>query len=271
MRKENNIFTRMKAKTFEALLIVKLTKEYCLSPVEANTLTRDLKEYINDNLDSVFKEGDTLWTAVVKDEPAGKPLKLCNTKQIKLEVYPGELIELFFKDITSFNYKMVDRLSWQAIQQGCCLTQEDLARLLHCSVSTIKRIVARYRDQGQIIPTRGNYCDIGPGVSHKAEAVKRYLKGYTVSEISLTMAHNSHSIERYLDDFCMVASGYINDNYTALRISRALKISEKLVQQYIDLYHKFENDPDCKIRLQQLLARIDELYNRSKKNNRRIA
>lgn len=86
----------------------------------------------------------------------------------------------------------------------------------------------------------------------------------------MAMAHHPRSIERYLDDFCMVASGYINDNYSTHRLSRTLKISEKLVNQYIDLYHDFENDPDCNIRLQQLLSRIDELYNRSKKNNRRI-
>jgi len=71
---------------------------------------------------------------------------------------------------------MVERLSWAAFIQGCCLTQEDLARLLHCSVSTIKRIIAQFRKQGNFIPTRGNYGDIGPGVSHKAEAVKRYRR-----------------------------------------------------------------------------------------------
>ena len=114
MKKKNNIFTRIKAKTFETLLIFKLTKEYCLSPVEADVLTHDLKEYIRHNCENMFKEGDTLWTAVVKDEPAGKPLNLCKTKQIKLDVYPEELIELFFKDIKSFNFKMVDRLSWHS-------------------------------------------------------------------------------------------------------------------------------------------------------------
>jgi len=267
----NSIFSRIRAKTFETLLTLKLTKDYCLSPVEANTLTNDLINYIDHNCENILKEGEILFTAVVLDEPAGKPLKACNTKQIKLCIYPEDLIETSFKNIKHFHYLMVDRLCWQAIAQGCCLTQEDLARLLHCSVSTVKRIIAEYKTKGHIVPTRGNYCDIGPGVSHKAEAVKRYLKGYTVSEIALAMAHNPRSIERYLNDFCMVASGYINEHFSALRLSRTLKISEKLVQEYIDLYHKFVNDPDCKVRLEQLLARINELYMRTKKNNRRIS
>lgn len=93
MKPRNNIFTRIRAKTFEALLVLKLTKDYCLSPVEANTLTQDVKDYIDRNFETVLKEGEILFTAVVKDEPAGKS---CKTKQIKLCVYPEELIELFY-------------------------------------------------------------------------------------------------------------------------------------------------------------------------------
>lgn len=269
MKKRNNIFTRIKAKTFETLLILKLTKDYCLSPIEANTLTQDLTEYIHNHSETIVTEGEILVTAVVRDEPAGKPLNKCDTKQIKLNLYPQELVELSFKNLKKYHSLMVERLCWEAFDQGCCLTQEDLARLLHCSVSTIKRIIAELKANDKFIPTRGNYGDIGPGVSHKAEAVKRYLKGYTVTEIAQAMAHHPHSIERYLDDFCMVASGYINENYTALRLSRALKLSENLVQQYIELYYRFKDDPDCHQRLEQLLARMNELYDRSKKNQRR--
>lgn len=270
MKKRNTVFSRIKAKTFEALLTLKLMRDYCLSPVEANTLTQDLTDYIHNNSETILTEGEILFTAVVRDEPAGKPLNKCDTKQIKLNLYPPELVELSFKNLKQYHSLMVERLCWEAFTQGCCLTQEDLARLLHCSVSTIKRIIAELKVNDKFIPTRGNYGDIGPGVSHKAEAVKRYLKGYTVSEIAQAMAHHPHSIERYLDDFCLVAAGYINEHYSAQRLSRSLKLSEKLVEQYIDLYHQFKDDPDCQQRLEQLLARINELFNRSKKNQRRM-
>lgn len=269
MKPRTAIFTRIKAKTFAALLLLKLTRDYCLSPIEAQTLTQDIKDYLHRRSNRVIQEGEILFTAVEIDEPAGKALNTCKTQQIKLCVYPEELIELFYTDIKRYHFIMVDRLCWQAISQGCCLTQEDLARLLHCSLSTIKRIIALYRQQGHFVPTRGTYCDIGPGVSHKAEAVKRYLKGYTVSEIAVAMAHHPRSIEHYIDDFCLVASGYGHDHFSALRLSRTLKLSEGLVKQYIELYRQFSGDPDCKARLRQVLARIDELYSRTKKNNRR--
>ncbi len=269
MKARSNLFNRIHAKTFEALFIVKLTNDYCLSPVEASTLTKDVQHYIDTNADTVLQEGEIFFTALIKDEPAGKPLKLCQTKRIKLNVYPPELVTLFYTELKQYHFIMVARLCWQAIRHGCCLTQEDLARLLHCSVSTIKRIIKRYRDLGQRIPTRGNYCDIGPAVSHKTEAIKRYLKGATVSEIAMAMAHHPQSIERYLDNFSMVVSGYANDHFSVVRLSRTLKMSEKLVTEYINLYKRFEKDPDCQLRLQQILTRIDELYNRTQKNNRR--
>lgn len=270
MKARSNLVNRLRAKTFEALFIVKLTKDYCLSPVEATTLTRDVQHYIDTNADAIVQEGEIFFTAVVQDEPAGKPLKQCQTKRIKLCVYPPELVELSYQDLKRFHFIMVSNLCWQAIRQGCCLSQEDLARLLHCSVSTIRRIVKQYRDLGQCLPTRGNFCDIGPGVSHKTEAIRRYLKGATVSEIAMAMAHHGQSIERYLDDFCMVVSGYANDHFSVIRLSRTLKMSEKLVSEYIDLYHRFRNEPDCQLRLDQLLSRIDALFNRTQKNNRRL-
>lgn len=269
MKTRSNLFNRIRAKNFKTLFIVKLTKDYCLSPVEASTLAKDVQDYIETNAESVLQEGEILFTAIIKDEPAGKSLKLCQSKRIKLCVYPHELVELFYSDLKTFHFTMVSRLCWQAIRQGCCLTQEDLARLLHCSISTIKRILKKYQQLGQRLPTRGNYCDIGPGISHKTEAIKRYLKGATVSEIAIAMAHHPQSLERYIDDFCLVVSGYANDHFSVTRLSRTLRMSEKLVTEYINLYQQLKTDTDCQLRLQQILARIDELFNRTQKNNRR--
>jgi len=165
---------------------------------------------------------------------------------------------------------MVQRLCWEALQQGCNLTQEDLARLLHCSVSTIKRIISDYRKENNLIPTRGNYCDIGPGVSHKYEAVKRFLKGYTITDIARAISHDRQSVERYVDDFTMVYSAFVNEQYSPLRISRMFRMSEKLVQEYISLYQQFKDDSDCKYRLEQIQLRAVLLFDRSQKNRRNL-
>jgi len=244
---------------------LKLTHDYSLSPVEAKTLTQDIRLQMDNNHKLFIHEGQVLYTAVMNSEPAGKALKDCRTKQICLNVYPTELIETFFKDHQAYNKLMVQRLSWEAMEQLCNLTQEDLARLLHCSVSTIRRIIAQYRQEGIFIPTRGNYSDIGPGLSHKYEAVKRFLKGYTISEIARAMSHDERSVERYVDDFTMVYVIYVHEPYSSLRISRMLRLSEKLVAEYISLYDQFKNDDDCHHRLEQLKMRASLIQQRSQK------
>jgi hypothetical protein len=266
MKRTRSHANRTLDKTFEKLLSLKLLSDYSLSPVEAQTLALDIKSQIDKSHNTLIKEGEIFFTAVISDEPAGKPLIQCKTKQIKLNPYPAELIELFYKDHKLYNKLMVQRLCWEAIRQDCTLTQEDLSRLLHCSVSTIRRIIAEYRRENIFIPTRGNYCDIGPGISHKTEAIKRYLKGYTLTEIARAMSHNPGSIERYIDDFSLVYSAYICERYSPLRISQMMRISEKLASEYISLYQLFKDNPDCHHRLEQIRIRASELFNRSKKN-----
>jgi len=269
MKRQRSFTERTVDKTFDKLLSLKLTTDYSLSPVEAKTLTDDLKEHIDKNGSHYFHEGQVLFTSILVDEPAGKPLVKCKTKQIKLNAYPSTLMDVFFKSQKLFTKIMVQRLCWEALRQGCTLTQEDLSRLLHCSVTRIRRIIAAYRKAGEYIPTRGNYCDIGPGLSHKSEAIKRYLKGYTVTEISRAISHAPQSLERYLDDFSLVITAYVNEQYTALRISQMLRLSEKLVKEYIDLYQQFKDDRDCQHRLEQITSRADYLFERCKKNTER--
>jgi len=73
LKTRSNLLNRLRAKTFEALFIVKLTKDYCLSPVEASTLTRDVQQFIDTNADAIVQEGEIFFTAVLSNEPAGKP------------------------------------------------------------------------------------------------------------------------------------------------------------------------------------------------------
>ena len=265
MKRTRSYSERSLDKSFETLMSLKLTNDYSLSPIEAQTLTADIRYEIENNQKDLIKEGQVLFTAVTKDEPAGKPLIKCKTKRIKLDVYPTELIELSFTNHKAYNKLMVQRLCWEALAQGCNLTQEDLARLLHCSVSTIRRIISQYRKENVFVPTRGNYNDIGPGLSHKYEAVKRYLKGYTVTEISKAMSHHPRSIERYIDDFTMVYTAFVNEKYTPLRISRMLRISERIVKEYLTLFVELKDNADCQHQLEQIKLRAGALFQNAKK------
>ena len=76
------------------------------------------------------------------------------------------------------------------VKQGSpvSLTQEDIAaKLLNCGVRTVRRDIKALAKRGMIVPTRGQQKDIGPGVSHKVEAVRLFMerRTYTMEELRL--------------------------------------------------------------------------------------
>jgi hypothetical protein len=92
--------------------------------------------------------------------------------------------------------------------------------------------------------------DIGRGVSHKTCIVRDWLTGYTFSEIKKRRWHTLCSIERYCMDFQRVARLHAHGlSVGEIRVSTGL--SERLVQEYLDLYE--EAGPDSS-RLKQLLS-----------------
>jgi len=234
----STIVERLMQRTEEFGLIQNLNTRYNLSIAAAEKLTEELTEnYFSSN--DRLNDGEQWYTAVDISEPAGKPLKDCKKKRIKLTVNSLQDLELENeKGLAHLRFEKVARLAWQAYNQNALLTQEEIARILNMSPSGIKKIVGKHRKEGNLLPTRGNYHDIGPGVSHKYEAVKLFIRGMTLSEIAYRMHHCLHSVERYIRDFCTVFTAHC-ENYTPERIAHMTKLSLKLVNEYISLYNQF--------------------------------
>jgi biotin operon repressor len=155
--------------------------------------------------------------------------------------------------VAALRRSKIQRLTREAQEQGALLTQEDLARLLCASRSTIKRDIAHLRSEGVDVPTRGQIKDIGRGVSHKTRIVGDWLAGYTFSEIKKRRWHALGSIERYCMDFQRVARLHAHSlDASEIRVSTGL--SERLIQEYLDLYEECGRDNR---RLTQLLSEPD--------------
>ncbi len=80
------------------------------------------------------------------------------------------------------------------------------------------------------------------------------------------MAHAPQSIERYLDTFAVVVSATVNEGYPPRRISQLMRLSLKLVTEYIQLYQEAQSDPESQHRLAQIALRTRQA--RAKKNGR---
>ena len=162
-------------------------------------------------------------------------------------------LEALRQGVAALRRSKIQRLTREAHDQGALLTQEDLARLLCASRSTVKRDIAQLRSEGLDVPTRGQIKDIGKGVSHKTRIVGDWLTGYTFSEIQRRRWHSLHAIERYCTDFTRVIRLHRHNlNETDIRVGTGL--SERLIGEYLGLYHSLEPDND---RLQQLLNEPD--------------
>ena len=163
-------------------------------------------------------------------------------------------LEALRQGVAGLRRSKIQRLTCEAQDQGALLTQEDLARLLCTSCSTIKRNVTSLRSEGIAVPTRGQIKDIGKGVSHKTRIVDDWLAGYTFSQIKRRRRHSLHAIERYCADFRRVIRLYRHSLSTA-DIQMSTGLSERLIGEYVALYQATEPDND---RLRQLLNEPDK-------------
>jgi len=147
------------------------------------------------------------------------------------------------------------RITNEAFDQGAYLTQADLSIILGESIKTICRHCQQLKEEGIIVPTRGNRMDIGPGISHKTKIVEMYLNGYEFTDIKRNTRHSSESIMRYLNEFARCAL-LCEENYSLNQIRVITEHSERLIGEYLDLYSRMKDNEECKDRINELLNKV---------------
>ena len=117
------------------------------------------------------------------------------------------------------------------------------------------RDVEQLRSEGLAVPTRGQQQDIGPGQTHRVQAVRLFLKGLEPREIAKRLYHSLSAIENYVMTFARVvllsSRGHVADE-----IAFVLRRSAALVQAYRELHAQHANDPACQVRLRELSQKL---------------
>jgi len=132
------------------------------------------------------------------------------------------------------------RLFNEAHKQGALLTLADVGILLGKSFSTVSRYVLEHqKENNEILPTRGNIHDIGPGITHKGIIIRKKLEKKSTSQIAKETNHSPEAVDRYIRDYGRVKM-LIGKRMTVEEISYATGISRGVVEQYKDL-HELEN------------------------------
>lgn len=250
---EESAIARLAAKSPEEAIIGRISQDFNLAPFMARTQFEQMRQYFQEYLGLEHKVGQMTFLAVSAEVPPGRLIGECKRVAINLTVDSPDDLAALRQGVSALRRCKVQRLTEEAQEQGALLTQEDLARLLCTSRSTIKRDIAQLRGEGVDVPTRGQVKDIGKGVSHKARIVGDWLAGYTFSQIHHRRRHSLYAIERYCGDFRRVIRLHVHGlSRTDMRVSTGL--SERLIGEYVDLYEAAGTDNE---RLQQLLNEPD--------------
>jgi biotin operon repressor len=250
---EREAVERLEAKSPEEAIIRRIAEDFNLAPFMAKTQFEQMRRYFERYLGLERDVGEMTFLAVSVEAPPGRPLPECQQVPVTLTLDSPDDLEALRHGIAALRRSKIQRLTREAQDQGALLTQEDLARLLCASRSTIKRDIAHLRSEGIDVPTRGQIKDIGRRVSHKTRIVKDWLAGYTFSKIKKRRWHALGSIERYCMDFQRVARLHARGlSVGEMRVSTGL--SERLIKEYVDLYQEAGADNS---RLKQLLDEPD--------------
>ncbi len=94
----------------------------------------------------------------------GVPVDEMHLVSVKLTLYVPE--DCSWKTLHELLNRRILPITGEAFGQGTLLTQVDLAILLSESTKTIARHIQELENNGEVVPTRGSWKDIGPGVSH---------------------------------------------------------------------------------------------------------
>ena len=232
---EESAIERLRAKSPEEAIVERISQDFNLAPFMARTQFEQMRLYFEDYFGLERDIGQMTMLALSAENPPGRPIAECKRVPINLTVDSPDDLEAFREGVAALRRSRIQRLTWEAQEQGALLTQEDLARLLCASRSTIKRDIAELRATGMNVPTRGQVKDIGKGISHKAQIVGDWLAGYTFSQIQQRSRHSIASIGRYCSDFQRVLRLHVRGlSLTDIRLGTGL--SERLIGEYLDLY-----------------------------------
>ena len=228
-----------------------------LSPWEADVLVDTIEDvYFTSQEIQIIRPGQMKYQCVASEEGAGKPLLKCKTIPVILTLHDdndyGDFSSLVDKDISiEIRQRRLMRIADEAKSQGGLLSQEDLAKILMCDVRTIGRDIRELREREIIVPTRGQQKDIGPGVTHKGIAIRKWIEGKEPVEIARHIKHSVKAVEIYLHKFQRVV--YLKrKNCSPIEIATIIGISLSSTESFLEIYNEHHKADFIKHRIEEI-------------------
>ncbi len=206
------------------------------------------------SVNAALQPGQMIWQAISANEPPGKKLSKCIFNRIVLTVHDLDSDRQVHREHNASvkRAQQILRMTQEAYDQDTLLTVEDLGELLDCNERTIRNDIKKHqKEHGIIVPTRGNKCDIGPGITHREKIVELYIKGNDTVYIARQMKHSLKAVESYTQSFCRIlfCQNQVNDVFqTALLTGRSVS----LVNRCLDIRDKYKAKEEFKSRVNDI-------------------
>jgi Protein of unknown function (DUF1670) len=257
---DREVIERLDSKTLDARFTTEIQHGLNCSPFEAQAVLDVVKEVYFPFLTAGSTEpfpGKITLIAVAADEPAGKPVALCNKQTVCLTLHRGKIDDLVFQQHgpAGFRQARLLDLCQQALSQGALLTSEDLAyRVFFVTPRTISRDlkVVRQAHPNVLIPMRSTLHDLGPVLTHRTQIVRLALQGKTTSQICQIMHHSPEAVANYLATFARCAQ-LAHQKMQVGQIAFLLRRGRSLIQAYLDLLAECRRDRNMAYHLDELL------------------
>jgi hypothetical protein len=252
---------RLDAKAVDTLFRRRIEQGANCAPFVSAAILQTVKECFPvspEDHDNSLGLGQIKLLVVSAGEPAGKTLEQCQKLTVLLTLDAGldDYNVRLAHGVDGLRRARILRMTAEARDQGGLLSYEDLAyRLLNCGLRTIVRDVRALRQRDLEVPSRGQQQDIGPGQTHRVQAVRLYLQGLEANEIARRLYHTLAAIENYVTTFARVAF-LIDKRYHDDEIAFVIRRSSFLVAAYRQLYLEFEGKRGARQRLREILGRV---------------
>jgi hypothetical protein len=260
---------RADAKTLDNMFRRRIEVGAKCAPFVSQAILQTAKEVFPldpQQIESQLGLGQIKLLVVAAHEPAGKALDDCQkvTVRLTLDASQDDFQIRIDRGVIGLRRARLLRLASEAREQGGLLSHEDLGfRLLNCGLRTIVRDIKVLRRAGVEVPTRGQQQDIGPGQTHRAQAVRLFLQGLEPNEVARRLYHTLGSIENYLTTFARVVflarKGYGDDE-----IAFIIQRTSVLVAAYRQLLTDFEGKRSAQARIRQICERVQPTENAKK-------
>jgi hypothetical protein len=246
----DTIESRFKKRSLPNLLVRKFLTEYGYDhgPVIARAIVEDILATIKRCCPEQVPPKTVTWLAVRREwRGRKKGLDITDLVPIQLSVVTENEITLLMtpalrrerKARRAFSRARFARWCFEAYEQGGVLTLLDLSLLSGLAENHIGQLLREYEaETGQIVPTRGTVHDIGPGVTHKREVIRRWLRGESPAQIARAVNHSQESVDRYLADFQKVR--FLAQHFPAADLTALTGLSASVVRQYLALLEEYE-------------------------------